>query len=57
MEHKENLARIDTDMKDMCNKCITIKDGMGEVFGKVKDILEVKTKKHVLEMDILTQTQ
>ena len=34
-----------------------MKDGMGEVFGKVKDILEVKTKKHVLEMNRLTQTQ
>ena len=54
MEHKENLARIDTDINDMC---ITMKDGMGEVFGKVKDILEVKTKKHVLDMNRLTQTQ
>ena len=54
MEHKVDLARIDADMEDMCD---TMKDGIGEVFVKVKDILEVKTKKYLLEMNSLTQTQ
>ena len=54
MEHKDDLARINADMEDMCD---TMKNGMGEVFVEVKDILEVKTKKHLLEMNRLTQTQ
>ena len=54
MEHKDDLARIDADMQDICE---TMKDGMGDVFVKVKDILEVKSKKYLLEMNRLTQTQ
>jgi hypothetical protein len=54
MEHKDDLARMDADMQDLLS---SMKNGMGEVFVKVKDIIEVKTRKNMVEMNRLTQAQ
>lgn len=54
MEHKDDLVGINADIEGMCS---TVEGVMGEVVVKVKDILQFKNKKHLLEMNRLTQTQ
>ena len=54
MEHMEDLARIDADLQDLLS---SMKNGMGEVFVKVKDTLEVETRKNLAEISRLTQAQ
>ena len=54
MEHKDDLARIDADMQDLLS---SMKNEVGKVFVKVKDIIEVKTRKNLQEMNTLTKAQ
>ena len=42
------MARIDADMQDLLS---SMKNEVGEVFVKVKDIIEVKIRKNLQEMN------